>query len=50
VVFVPATVTGAVNVSGAAVLDRVVTEPDGTRFAYVAPTGPGAYAVGVAPS
>jgi hypothetical protein len=50
VLFLPATVTGAVSASGAALVDRVVTEPDGTRFAYVAPTRPGPYAVTVAPS
>jgi endoglycosylceramidase len=35
VVFVPSTVRGAVRVSGAAVLDAVVSRPDGSRLAYV---------------
>ena len=35
VVFVPSTVRGAVRVSGAAVLDSVVTRPDGSRLACV---------------
>ena len=35
VVFVPSTVRGAVRVSGAAVLDSVVTRPDGSRLAYI---------------
>ena len=50
VVFLPATATGAVSVAGAARLDRVVTEPDGTRLAYAAPTAEGAYSLSVAPS
>jgi endoglycosylceramidase len=40
VVFVPSTVHGAVGVSGAAVLDAVITRPDGSRLAYVTPTMP----------
>ncbi len=36
-VAIPPTVTGLVAVSGDAVLDGVVAEPDGGRFAYVAP-------------
>jgi endoglycosylceramidase len=46
-VFLPATVAGSVTVSGAATLDRVVTNPDGTRMAYVAPTAAGPYSVAV---
>jgi len=40
VVYIPADVAGAVNVSGAAVLSGVVREPDGSRLAYVAPAHP----------
>jgi endoglycosylceramidase len=47
VVFIPSTVTGSVSASGHAVMDQVVTEPDGTRRAYVAPTGQGDYQVSV---
>jgi endoglycosylceramidase len=46
-VYIPPSVPGAVSVSGAAVLDRIVTNPDGSRLAYVAPTGHGAYGVSV---
>jgi hypothetical protein len=38
VVFIPSTVPGAVRVRGAAVLDTVVTRPDGSRLAYVTTT------------
>ena len=41
VVAIPSTVRGAVGVSGAAVLDAVVTRPDGSRLAYVTTTSPG---------
>jgi endoglycosylceramidase len=41
VVAIPSTVPGAVHVSGAAVLDAVVTRPDGSRLAYVTTTSPG---------
>ncbi len=34
-IFIPSTVHGAVRVSGSAVLDDVVTRPDGSRLAYV---------------
>jgi endoglycosylceramidase len=44
-VFIPAAVRRAVRVSGAARLVGVVTEPDGTRLASVAPTGHGSYRV-----
>jgi endoglycosylceramidase len=46
-VVIPSVAKGAVNVSGAAVLDDVVAHPDGTRSAYVAPTGAGDYMVRV---
>jgi endoglycosylceramidase len=54
VVFIPSTVRGAVDASGAAVLDAVVTRPDGSRIAYVTTKSPGAAArygvtVGVPP-
>jgi hypothetical protein len=39
--FIPSTVHGAVRVSGAAVLDAVVTRPDGSRLGYVTTTLPG---------
>jgi endoglycosylceramidase len=47
VIYIPPLVRGSVSVSGAAVLDRVVTNPDGSRLAYVAPTGAGMYGVNV---
>jgi hypothetical protein len=47
VVSIPSTVHGAVHVSGAAVLDAVVTRPDGSRVAYVTTTVPGSAAYGV---
>jgi hypothetical protein len=46
-VVIPSGVSGEVVVSGAAVLDEVVANPDGTRSAFVAPTGAGAYGVRV---
>lgn len=46
-VVIPSVAQGAVSVSGAAALDGVVAHPDGTRSAYVAPTGAGDYAVRV---
>jgi endoglycosylceramidase len=46
-VYVPPLVRGAVAVSGAAVLDTVTANPDGSRLAYVAPTGGGTYGVSV---
>jgi len=45
-VYLPRTDRGAVSVSGAAVLDGVVSNADGSRLAYVAPAG-GAYQVTV---
>jgi endoglycosylceramidase len=42
-VYIPPLVRGAVAVTGAAVLDTVRTNPDGSRDAMVAPTGDGPY-------
>ena len=39
VVYIPSTVRGAVAASGLARLDTVLQQPDGSRLAYVAPTG-----------
>lgn len=39
VVYIPASVHGEVTVAGGARLDAVVSEPDGSRLAYIAPTG-----------
>jgi endoglycosylceramidase len=47
VVYIPDTVRGPVGVTGAAALDAVVDNPDGSRDAYVAPTGTGRYGVEV---
>jgi endoglycosylceramidase len=47
IVYLPARAHGRVVVSGAAVLDAVVARPDGSRLAYVAPTGRGRYTVRV---
>jgi hypothetical protein len=44
-VFLPLNVPGNVSVTGAAVLQSVMTWPDGSRSAYVAPTGVGVYYV-----
>jgi endoglycosylceramidase len=44
-VSIPSTVDGSVSVNGAARLDTVVHNPDGSRTAYVAPTGRAAYGV-----
>ncbi len=50
-VVVPPIVTGGMpSVGGAAVLDEVVTNPDGSRWVWVAPTGAGHYSVMVTPS
>ncbi len=46
-VWIAADVTGAVAVSGAAVLDEVQTMPDGNQFAWIAPTGSAPYTVTV---
>jgi hypothetical protein len=48
VVYIPPLVRGGVTVDGAARVDQVVTNPDGSRDAYVAPTGGGTYGVRVA--
>lgn len=50
VVAPPPVASGTFAVSGAAVLDEVVTNPDGSRWAWVAPTGTGtgAYSVTLA--
>jgi hypothetical protein len=47
VVTVPARVHGAVTVGGAAAVDAVQVRPDGSRLAWVAPTGDGRYTVTV---
>jgi endoglycosylceramidase len=47
-VYIPSTVSGSVSVNGAASLDAVTLNPDGSRLAYVAPTGGGTYGVKVA--
>lgn len=47
VVFIPSASTGDVRVFDHARLDRVVRAEDGSRLAYVAPTGGGVYAVTV---
>jgi hypothetical protein len=46
-VYIPPLDRGSVAVNGAAALDDVVVNPDGSRLAYVAPTGKGAYEVTV---
>jgi endoglycosylceramidase len=46
-VYIPPMVRGSVSVQGAALLSAVVTNPDGSRMACVAPTGHGDYAVTV---
>ena len=47
-VYIPSTDPGSVSVRGAATLDAVGLNPDGSRLAWVAPTGAGAYGVEVA--
>ncbi len=47
VVWIAADVTGAVAVSGSAVLDEVQVLPDGNKLAWIAPTGSAAYTVTV---
>ena len=44
---IPSGVDGAVTAAGGARLDAVITNPDGDRTAYVAPTGAGRYSVTV---
>ena len=47
VVYIPPSVKGSVAVSGAAELDTVVVNPDGSRIAYVAPTRNSGYGLTV---
>jgi endoglycosylceramidase len=47
IVYIPPLVRGSVSVNGAAVFDAVVQNPEGSRLAYVAPTGAGTYGVTV---
>lgn len=44
-VFIPRTIPLPVSVVGPAIISSVVTWPDGSRSAYVQPTGPGLYGV-----
>jgi hypothetical protein len=44
-VYIPPSVPFSIAVTGTAALQSVVTWPDGSRTAYVAPSGPGLYAV-----
>jgi hypothetical protein len=46
-VYVPPLVRGTISTGGAATLDAVVSNPDGSRLAYIAPTGTGTYSVSV---
>ena len=46
-VYIPATVHGSVTVTGGAILDKVTSNPDGSRDAYVAPTGRSRYGIEV---
>ena len=46
-VYIPASVHGSVTVTGGAKLDHVTSNPDGSRDAYVAPTGSSQYQVKV---
>lgn len=46
-VYIPAAVHGSVRVAGGAILDTVTTNPDGSRYAYVAPTGGERYEITV---
>jgi endoglycosylceramidase len=50
IVFIPATASGAVDVTGAAQPPVVFPAPDGTRLAAIQPTGTGTYLVTVAAS
>jgi endoglycosylceramidase len=47
VIYIPHTVSGAASVGGAAVLDTIVLNADGSRLAMIAPTHAGAYSVAV---
>jgi endoglycosylceramidase len=44
-IYLPPLVRGSITVTGAAVLDTVTVNPDGSRDCFVAPTGGGAYGV-----
>jgi endoglycosylceramidase len=46
-IYIPSSVHGSVAVTGAAVLDTVVRNDDGSRLAYVAPTGRSGYGITV---
>lgn len=45
VVAPPRVASGTFSVTGGAVLDEVVTNPDGSRWAWIAPSGEGSYGV-----
>jgi len=45
--YIPSTVHGSVSVGGHAVLDAILTRPDGSRLAYVAPQTAASYMVAV---
>jgi hypothetical protein len=47
VVYIPTTAHGSVTVTGGATLDKVTSNPDGSRVAYVAPTGTSRYEIEV---
>ncbi len=47
IVYIPSTVHGPVKVTGGAALDAVTSNPDGSRDAYVAPTGTSSYGIEV---
>ncbi|MHB8594914.1 MAG: cellulase family glycosylhydrolase, partial [Acidimicrobiales bacterium] len=47
ILYVPSSVTGTASVHGAALLDTVTFNPDGSRLVLVAPTGHGAYGVSI---
>jgi hypothetical protein len=47
VIYIPSVVRGSVTVTGAATKDTVILNPDGSRIAYVAPTGRLGYGVTV---
>jgi endoglycosylceramidase len=45
--YIPTTVHGSVTVTGGAILDKVTSNPDGSRDVYVAPTGSSRYGIQV---
>ena len=47
VIYIPSAVRGSVTVTGAATMDTVILNRDGSRIAYVAPTGRLGYGVTV---